>query len=648
MACLLAGRYIALCCNRQSASIFVSSRCWQQTYAACAPTQTATTESYCRPQSSVVPIFRHAPQYSDRIALRDRHGDYTYRGLFLSSRQFAGEISTHLAGKKQERVAFLCPNDASYLIVQWACWMSGQIAVPMTADHPNPVREHYISNSEASLVVTTAEYADGLHQVAQKTGAKLVVLEDALRVLAMKAAPKSTLLPSQPEPSPWDEDQPLEAGQDPQFYSDSDAMIIYTSGTTGLPKGVVITHANIHAQISSLVDAWGWSEKDIVLHTLPLHHIHGIVNVLMCPLAVGGRCVMLPKFEPSRVWSYLLAINMQASERVNVFMAVPTIYMKLVEEYDHIFNKNAQYAIRKVQDNREGLELNGLHQLLVYADDVNMLGENPQTIRENTAVLLEASKGIGLETDGEWLIALPAPLFERWNEIAGHRLLERYGMTETGMVLSNSLQGERRPGFVGTPLPGVRVQIAKPLLNQESEILVEGSSTCGTKVMSTKYISGELRVKGPNVFRGYWKNPKATKSEFTEDGWFKTGDTAAYENGMYKILGRTSVDIIKTGGYKVSAVEIETHLLGHSDIADCSVIGLPDITWGQKVAAVVVAREGKEVILSQLREWCKERMAPYAIPTVLKVVEKLPKNTMGKVNKTELLKAVFPESVKPV
>lgn len=607
MACLLAGRYIALCCNRQSASIFVSSRCWQQTYAACAPTQTATTESYCRPQSSVVPIFRHAPQYSDRIALRDRHGDYTYRGLFLSSRQFAGEISTHLAGKKQERVAFLCPNDASYLIVQWACWMSGQIAVPMTADHPNPVREHYISNSEASLVVTTAEYADCLHQVAQKTGAKLVVLEDALRVLAMKAAPKSTLLPSQPEPSPWDEDQPLEAGQDPQFYSDSDAMIIYTSGTTGLPKGVVITHANIHAQISSLVDAWGWSEKDIVLHTLPLHHIHGIVNVLMCPLAVGGRCVMLPKFEPSRVWSYLLAINMQASERVNVFMAVPTIYMKLVEEYDHIFNKNAR------------------------------MREYIRTV---------CSQKIRLMVSGS--SPLPAPLFERWNEIAGHRLLERYGMTETGMVLSNSLQGERRPGFVGTPLPGVRVQIAKPLLNQESEILVEGSSTCGTKVMSTKYISGELRVKGPNVFRGYWKNPKATKSEFTEDGWFKTGDTAAYENGMYKILGRTSVDIIKTGGYKVSAVEIETHLLGHSDIADCSVIGLPDITWGQKVAAVVVAREGKEVILSQLREWCKERMAPYAIPTVLKVVEKLPKNTMGKVNKTELLKAVFPESVKPV
>lgn len=600
MACLLAGRYVALCCGRRSASICVLSRCLQQTYAACTPTQ---KESFSASKSSVVPVFRHAPRFSDRIALRDRHGDYTYRGIFLSSRQFAGEISSYLGGKKQERVAFLCPNDASYIIAQWACWMSGQIAVPMAVDHPPPVREYYISNSEASLVVTTSEYADALQRLVVKSGARLLILDEALRVLAMKVAPKSTLLPSKPEPSPWDEDQPLEGGLDPQFYSDSDAMIIYTSGTTGLPKGAVITHANIHAQISSLVEAWGWMEKDIVLHALPLHHIHGIVNVLMCPLAVGGRCVMLPKFEAARVWSYILAINMPANERVNVFMAVPTMYMKLVEEYDHIFTKNArmQEYIRTVCTHKIRLMVSG---------------SSP----------------------------LPSPLFQRWEEITGHRLLERYGMTETGMVLSNPLKGVRKPGYVGTSLPGVQAQIARTCQNQNYEILIEGSDGGGTTTLSTKYTSGELRVKGPNVFKGYWKNPKATREVFTEDGWFKTGDTACYDGGAYKILGRTSVDIIKTGGYKVSAVEIETHLLGHPDIVDCSVIGLPDITWGQKVAAVVVPKNGKEIILSKLREWSKEHMAPYAIPTVLKVVEKLPKNTMGKVNKRELLKAVFPEA----
>ncbi|KDR20268.1 acyl-CoA synthetase family member 3, mitochondrial isoform X2 [Zootermopsis nevadensis] len=598
MACLLAGRYLGVCCGRQSAGYYLSSRCWQQTYAACA----ATRESVSGPKSSVVPIFRHAPQYSDRIALRDRHGDYTYRGIFLSSRQFAGELSSYLDGKKQERVAFLCPNDASYVIVQWACWMSGQIAVPMMADHPSPVHEHYISNSEASLVVTTTEYADSLQNLAVKSRARLLVFDEALRVLAMKSAPKSTLLPAIPVPSPWEEDQPLEGGLDPQFYNDSDALIIYTSGTTGPPKGAVITHANIHAQVSSLVEAWGWTEKDTVLHTLPLHHIHGIVNVLLCPLAVGGRCVMLPKFEVSRVWSHLLAINMPASERVNMFMAVPTIYMKLVEEYDRIFTKNAR------------------------------MQEYIQTV---------CSQKIRLMVSGS--SPLPSPLFERWEAITGHRLLERYGMTETGMVLSNSLKGVRKPGYVGTPLPGMQVQIAKTH-NEDYEFLVEGPAAEGRNILSSKYTSGELHVKGPNVFKGYWKNSEETRKAFTEDGWFKTGDTARCDNGTYKILGRTSVDIIKTGGYKVSAVEIETHLLGHPDIADCSVVGVPDLTWGQKVAAVVVPKSGKEIILSKLREWSKERMAPYAIPTVLKVVEKLPKNAMGKVNKKELVKTMFPEA----
>ncbi|KAJ9580782.1 hypothetical protein L9F63_024040, partial [Diploptera punctata] len=479
MACLLAGRYIAQCCGRQSACIYSSRR--QQTYAACARTQTATVESYCGSKPPVIPIFRQVPQFTDRVALRDRHGDYTYRGLFLSSRQFAGEITNSLEGKRQERVAFLCPNDASYLIVQWACWMSGQIVVPMAQDHPTPIHDLYIKHSEAGLVVTTSEYAHSLQNLANKNGAKLLVIDDALRVLAMRPSAKSTLLPPQPAPSPWNEDEQLEAGLEPQFYNESDAMIIYTSGTTGTPKGVVVTHSNIQAQISSLVKAWGWNEKDVVLHTLPLHHIHGIVNVLMCPLVVGGRCVMLPKFEPSRVWSQLLAINMPASERINVFMAVPTIYMKLVEEYEHIFTKNQrmQEYIRSVCSQKIRLMVSG---------------SSP----------------------------LPTPLFEKWEKITGHKLLERYGMTETGMVLSNPLHGERKPGFVGTPLPGVEVQIAKNLLNQDHEVLVQGSETQGTTTLSTKYTSGELRVKGPNIFKGYWKDPKATKKEFTSDGWFKT------------------------------------------------------------------------------------------------------------------------------
>lgn len=144
-------------------------------------------------------------------------------------------------------------------------------------------------------------------------------------------------------------------------------------------------------------------------------------------------------------------------------------------------------------------------------------------------------------------------------------------------------------------------------------------------------------------FKEYFRRPKATQKEFSEDGWFRTGDIAEYVNGSYRILGRMSVDIIKTGGYKVSALEVETHLLGHPDIVDCTVVGLPDITWGQKVAAVVVPVENTELILSDLRKWSKSRMASYSIPTVLKVLEKIPRNNLGKVNKKELIKEVFPE-----
>lgn len=244
---------------------------------------------------------------------------------------------------------------------------------------------------------------------------------------------------------------------------------------------------------------------------------------------------------------------------------------------------------------------------------------------------------------------LPKPIFDRWEEITGHRLLERYGMTETGMVLSNPLEGQRIPGTHGTPLPGVEVRITKNNKNNnnnnDSDVLVQGTWH-GSRILTNEkgVLSGELQVKGDNVFREYWNKPDETKKEFTNDGWFKTGDTVQYDNRIYSILGRSSVDIIKTGGFKVSALQVETAILGHPDIIDCAVVGLPDITWGQKVAAVVVAREGTEIILSQLREFGKKLLPEYAVPTVLKVVDKIPKNNMGKVNKPNLLAEVFPKN----
>jgi malonyl-CoA/methylmalonyl-CoA synthetase len=214
--------------------------------------------------------------------------------------------------------------------------------------------------------------------------------------------------------------------------------------------------------------------------------------------------------------------------------------------------------------------------------------------------------------------ALPVSTLERWKEISGHTLLERYGMTEIGMALSNPLRGQRVPGSVGTPLPGVELR------------LVEAS---GMPVAPGT--PGGIEVRGPAVFAEYWAKPDATREAF-RDGWFITGDTAVVENGIYRILGRTSIDILKTGGHKVSALEIEEALRRHPAIAECSIVGIADAEWGERVAAAVVLNDGHALDLQSLRTWARELLAVHKLPSRLLVLEVLPRNAMGKVMKPDL------------
>jgi malonyl-CoA/methylmalonyl-CoA synthetase len=216
--------------------------------------------------------------------------------------------------------------------------------------------------------------------------------------------------------------------------------------------------------------------------------------------------------------------------------------------------------------------------------------------------------------------ALPAGLHRRWQALTGQILLERYGMTETGMILSNPLLGERRPGSVGVPLPAVEVRLRS---EHGENISKEGEP-------------GEIQVRGPGVFREYWQLPRVTADSF-DDGWFRTGDMAVVEDGYYRILGRLSVDIIKSGGYKLSALEIEAALLDHPAIRECAVVGLADDTWGESVAIAAALETGVESLeLDDLRSWGKERLSPYKLPRHLLLVESLPRNAMGKVAKREV------------
>jgi malonyl-CoA/methylmalonyl-CoA synthetase len=297
---------------------------------------------------------------------------------------------------------------------------------------------------------------------------------------------------------------------------------------------------------------------------LPLHHIHGIINIIGCALWSGAMVEPFTRFEMNAI---LKRVRVDA---YTLFMAVPTIYVKLI-------------------------------QMLEEADD------------QDRCDIVAGFKKMRLMVSGS--AALPASVHERWAQLTGQKLLERYGMTEIGMAISNLYRGERRPGSVGAPLPGVELR-----LKMENGPVITGENE-----------PGEIQVRGPMVFQAYWNRSEATAETF-EDGWFRTGDMAVLEAGYYRIMGRLSVDIIKSGGYKLSALEIEAALLEHPFIAECAVVAMPDDTWGEAVSAAVVLKKGP-LDLMALREWCKERLSVYKIPQRLKVVSELPRNAMGKVTK---------------
>ncbi|XP_013380297.1 acyl-CoA synthetase family member 3, mitochondrial [Lingula anatina] len=531
-------------------------------------------------------------EYEDRTAIQDVHGEHTYLNLYNRSLALQSKIlkTTSNRSLKEARVAFLCPNDISYVVTLYAIWLSGGVAVPLSKTHPAPELEYFIQDSESSLVITTEALEDKIKPVAEQYSISCLTLEDGDFLgetepdIKKKGLVKKDILRRR-------------------------ALMIYTSGTTGRPKGVVHTFGSLHSQMKDMIRAWEWTENDCVLHVLPLHHVHGIVNVLMTPLFCGATCYMLPEFNARNVWKCLMSSVPIGGNRVNMFMAVPTIYAKLIEEYEE-------------------------------ADYSSFITDAIKTV---------CSSCIRLMVSGS--AALPQPVMDRWTEITGHVLLERYGMTETGMALTNPLHGERKPGAVGTPFPSVKARLVK--LNEDEpsgyDVLVEGVKVlpAGKREVSNvsadgkEGLQGELQIKGSSLFKEYWNKPEETAKEFTQDGWFKTGDTACFRDGVYKIMGRTSVDIIKSGGYKISALDVERHLLKHPLITDVAVLGLPDMTWGEKVAAVIVVKEKCDLDLQTLKSWARKEMPPYQIPTVVEFMDKMPRNAMGKVNKKDLMKEVF-------
>jgi malonyl-CoA/methylmalonyl-CoA synthetase len=492
----------------------------------------------------MIQLIQNAEHYSDRIAVKSGGTDYSYRQLLDVSESIAMDLLNGHPELYESRIAFLVPAGFQYVAIQWAIWRAGGIAVPLCEKHPFSSIRYIIEDTQADVIVYSKAFESLIKPFDVFPGIRLLQAE--------KFAERQ--------------------GPLPRITSDRRAMILYTSGTTGSPKGVVTTHRNIEAQITSLTTSWEWSPDDHILNILPLHHVHGIVNVLCCALWIGACCEFLPRFDQDEVFEVF------CREEVNLFMAVPTIYYKLIARWKE-------------------------------------LPEDAQTR------ITSALKGFRLMVSGS--AALPISVLDTWKEISGHVLLERYGMTEMGMAISNPYRGERRRGYIGQALPGVQVRLA----DEEDNPVTDGNP-------------GEIQVKGPNVFLEYWGKPEVTRDSFTREGWFRTGDIAVLENDYYRILGRNSVDIIKSGGYKISALEIEEVLRTHPRIDDCAVVGVPDDEWGEVVAATLVLKDVKQIDTVKLSEWLKEKLPTYKIPRKYLFREDLPRNVMGKVSKNEIKKMI--------
>ena len=446
-------------------------------------------------------------------------------GVSLSRSDLVGaatSVAERVAGAG--RVAVLATPTASTVLAITGCLIAGVPFVPVPADVGVAERRHMLTDSGVrAWLGPVPDDPEGLPHI-------------PVRLHARSWHRYS-------EPSP-----------------DATAMVIYTSGTTGLPKGVLLSRRAIAADLDALAEAWQWTADDVLVHGLPLFHVHGLVLGLLGSLRVGNRFVHTGKPTPA---GYAQA---RAEAGGTLYFGVPTVWSRVVAD------EAAARALRPAR-------------LLVSGS-----------------------------------AALPVPVFDRLAELTGHQPIERYGASESLITISTRADGERRAGWVGLPVAGVET------------VLVDDD---GAPVPHDGETVGRLQVRGPTLFDGYLNRPDATAEAFDDDGWYRTGDVAVVDSaGMHRIVGRESVDLIKSGGYRIGAGEIETVLLGHPGVEEAAVVGLPDQDLGQRIVAFVV---GSERNADELISHVAQELSVHKRPREVRFVDSLPRNAMGKVVKKQLL-----------
>jgi len=481
---------------------------------------------------------------ASRVAIETPAGErYTYTDVEREAAGYAGFLCAQ-GLQRGDRVAVQVEKSPQSLFLYLGCLRAGFVYLPLNSAYRPAELSYFLSDAEPAVMVTSpASHSEVTALIErQRLPARVFTLDTdgsgSLSVGLASASPHTGVAVARP---------------------DDLAVIIYTSGTTGRSKGAMLTHRNLTSNAKTLVRTWGFSADDILLHALPIFHVHGLFVANHCVLLSGAKMLWHARFDPRAVIADL--------QRATVMMGVPTYYTRLLAE--EAFTRAGCAGVR-----------------------VFISGSAP----------------------------LLADTFRSFEARTGHAILERYGMSETGMIASNPLHGERRPGTVGFPLPGIAVRVTD-------------SADRSVAVGET----GGIQVRGENVFSGYWRNPEKTREEFSADGWFRTGDLGVFDaDGYLSIVGRAK-DLIITGGYNVYPKEIELAIDSLPGILESAVVGLPHPDYGEAVTAAVVLRsEAPPLSESDVIAQLKAQLASYKVPKRVYFVDDLPRNAMGKVQKNRL------------
>ncbi|MBV8659817.1 MAG: malonyl-CoA synthase [Burkholderiales bacterium] len=485
------------------------------------------------------------PADLDQIAVETDSGAiYRWRDLDQGAARYANLLAS-LALPAGSRVAVQVEKSVEAMLFYLGVLRAGYVYLPLNNAYQAAEMGYFIDNARPALVVCAPSAEAWVKPLAESAGAQCV--------LTLSAQGEGTLV-DQARARP-------DTHQVAEVAASDLAAILYTSGTTGRSKGAMLSHGNLLANAATLKDYWDWQPSDVLIHALPIFHIHGLFVAIHGALIAGARMLWLDKFDPQAVIDRL--------PRATVMMGVPTMYVRLLA--NAALNEDACRNMR-----------------LFISGSAPMLVETARAFQQRT----------------------------------GHTILERYGMSETGMLTSNPYHegpAARRIGTVGKPLPGLALRIAPP-----------GGGTCPVGEV------GGIEVRGPSVFSGYWQMPEKTAEEFTADGWFKTGDMGRVDDeGYVTIVGR-SKDLIITGGFNVYPTEVEDFINNLPGVAESAVIGVPHPDFGEGVVAVVVPKPGAQLAGETMIAALKATIASFKVPKAVFVVDDLPRNVMGKVQKNVL------------